>query len=461
MGRGSVKPILYAIPGDRGRRAFAVAALVAGAVFSGGAFAADLPSRKGVPAEGLRVCNVAGMAGFLIPGTDTCLKVGGYVSSEVLAGSLSPQYGLYFTGIPGESPVTSETLSPRSRRDSSGFAVWGQLDFDLRQPTSYGLLRAYAEILSSNASGFDSPGSQTLLNLGYVQFAGLTAGKIGSFFAYLGGGSTWYDFYSPDRVNGNQPNVLAYTANFNAGMSATISLEEPAGANVNNGINGGFNNSYYGERYPDVVAALKVQQGWGSAQLAGVAHNTSAIGVSGDTINHWGGAVLAGATVNLPALGAGDRIGGQVVASSAALGYSGIVNTVQSPYDQGFNFNGNGTIFQLTDALNYDVGRWSMPTTWSIATYFEHYFSSQFIVIPEISIANVRYSGSPSMISTSATSVLGGAIAHWIPVPHLDFQFEVMYQDMHQSTPASYVGPQSFVGHSNGVAGALSIVRDF
>ncbi len=424
--------------------------------------AAELPARAGAPAPSyLQVCDVGGMVGLLLPSSNLCLKISGYVSSQVTLGSLSPQSGLFFTGAPGASPVSSATLTPVAQRDAFGFATHAQIDLDAREMTAYGPLRAYVELLGTSGSGFDAPPNGFILNLGYVQFAGLTAGRAGSYFSYLAGGATWYDFYSPDRVNGNQPNLFAYTATFGSGFSATLSLEDPTGASVNNGLNGGYANAYYGMRYPDVVAALKYEQSWGSAQLSAVVHETHAVGVSNDTIDHWGGAALLGASVNLPSFGAGDRAGAQAVVSSAALGYSGIPNTAQSPWDQGLNANGNGTIFQLTDALNYAPGAWSYPTAWTAAAYYEHHFTPQFSLTPEISFANVRYSGSPAMISASATSVLAGAIAHWSPAPHLDVQLQMMVQDTHQATPASYLAPPAFAGHSNGVVGAMEIVRDF
>jgi Porin subfamily len=443
------------------RRIVRVGIVAGGIVGISEARAADLPLRAAGPAEGVKQCNVAGMAGFILPGSDTCFKISGYVAAQLLAGNLTKQYGLVFTGVPGESPVTSQELTPVSARDWLGFTTRAQVNVDVRELTSYGVLRGYAEMLFTNGSGFEAPINGSILNLAYVQFAGLTAGKAPSFFSYLAGGETWYDFYSPDRVTSNQPDVLAYTATFGNGFSTTISLEDQTGANVNNPINGGFNNTYSGMIYPDVVAVLRLDQSWGSAQLSGVAHNTRAIGVSGDTINLWGYAALAGATVNLPWVGPGDRVAAQGVFSRAALGYSGIPNTPLSLFDQGFNLNGNGTIFQLTDALNYNFFSWSTPAAWSAAAFFEHHFSPEFSVAPEASFASVRYSQSPVMISDNATSFLGGIIAHWDPVPHLDFQFSLMYQATRQATPSSYVGPAPFHPDNSGVAGSLQIVRDY
>ena len=58
-----------------------------------------------------------------------------------------------------------------------------------------------------------------------MQWAGITAGKHGSFYDYLAGGDTWKDFFSPDH-SGTPINLLAYTATFGGGFSATVSLEQ-------------------------------------------------------------------------------------------------------------------------------------------------------------------------------------------------------------------------------------------
>jgi len=430
-------------------------------VLAASAGAADLPTRKSAPVEGVAICNVGGMAGFLIPGSSSCLRISGYVSAQAQAGSLSKQYVLGFTGTPGASPVTlSEGLSVASR-DSFGMTARAQLNIDVRQPTAYGDLRIYTELEATNSSGFEASTSGFILNFAYIQWAGLTAGRASSFFSYLGAGAAWYAFYSPDRIGSNQPELLAYTAKFGDGFSASLSFEEPTNARTNGPIDGGFSNIYYGVRYPDIVAALRLDQNWGSAQVSAVAHNTHVLGVSDDSTDIWGYAALAGVTFNLPSLAQGDYVAAQAVYSHAALSYSGIPNTPLSVVDQGFNINGNGAIYQLTDALNYDIGRWSTPTAISASLLFNHYFTPQIFVTSEISYADVRYSGSPVEISARANSWLGGLTAHWDPVPHLDFSVGAMGQFTHQAAPVSYLAPPEFRPNSSGLAGNFAITRDF
>ena len=78
-------------------------------------------------------------------------------------------------------------------------------------------------------------GSATYLNLAYVTWAGITAGKAPSFFSFTGGGAGWANFFSPDQQGFNQPDLLAYTASFGGGFSATIAAQSTG----SNGASGG------------------------------------------------------------------------------------------------------------------------------------------------------------------------------------------------------------------------------
>ena len=67
----------------------------AGIVAIAGAQAADLPV-KAKPVQYVKICSLYGAGFYYIPGTDTCLKVGGAVRAEVdwnAGGSFNPQFG--------------------------------------------------------------------------------------------------------------------------------------------------------------------------------------------------------------------------------------------------------------------------------------------------------------------------------------------------------------------------------
>ena len=54
----------------------------AGIVAVASAQAADLPTKKAAPVEYVKVCNVGGVTGWTLPGSDTCVKFSGYLTAR-------------------------------------------------------------------------------------------------------------------------------------------------------------------------------------------------------------------------------------------------------------------------------------------------------------------------------------------------------------------------------------------
>ena len=233
----------------------------AGIVAVATAQAADLPTRKAAPVEYVRVCNVGGITGWTLPGSDTCVKFSGYVTAHFIGGNLSNQYNsagaiasaidtavdpfaaahlsqvlmvqggdhavgsLQWRGRPDHSCPSGARHRSRScdsasslpnqknaifNRDAIGWNVRANFGFDLASNTAYGPLIGHFDLNSDVGNGFDSPsGSATYVNTGYVTWAGITAGKAQSFFSFIGGGDNWNNFFSPDRKGFNEPNLLS------------------------------------------------------------------------------------------------------------------------------------------------------------------------------------------------------------------------------------------------------------
>jgi hypothetical protein len=449
-----------------------------------GAQAADLPTKKGAPAaEYVKVCKVGDIAGFIIPGSDTCLKISGYVNAQIAAGNVSNERQIQWIN----NVTTAEVVTHAAKSVSNiGYYTRGQVNFDAVTNTAYGPLLAHIEVQSNSGDGgFDSnpfPGG-TRLNNGYVQWAGVTAGKHGSFYDYLAGGDTWKDFFSPDH-SGTPINLLAYTATFGGGFSATISLEQNESvANVNipySGTNpfpitGAFaaSGTPLGVRAPDIVAALDVSQSWGGAHLAGVAHNIrveySGLIMSPSDLDTWGWGAVGGVTFNLSMLSAGSKIAFQGAYAHGAIGYSGAGSPAWSEQDQGFNTNGNGTLFPMGDAIYLGKGSWSLSDAWSAAAQLTWKLSPNFEIDPEIAYASVDYGSDASNawgpgLSQKATAWWVGAVFDWSPVKNLDFALDAVYESSHQSTPhawTEYFDGLAFHNDSDGFNGRLHVVRSF
>lgn len=291
--------------------ASAAAALVAS---SFGASAADLAKKAPAAVDYVKVCDAYGAGFFYIPGTDTCLKIGGYLRAQVVAGD--DDYG----NLGGS-------------RDDDDFQTLArlQLQVDARTATSFGVLRSFAAINGDMTTG--SSQGEFDVDQAYIQWGGLTVGRAQSFFDFFTG-------YAPavnygELVHDDKVNLLAYTFTFANGLSATLSLEDSTMAGrQDQGAFGYYPGGWYaGNHAPDVVANLKLEQGWGTAQVMGVAHNVYGY-TNADGIDKWGFALGAGLTLKLPAFGADDEFGIQAAYADGAIRYLGF----NLPYVYDFDY---------------------------------------------------------------------------------------------------------------------------
>ena len=247
----------------------------AGIVAVASAQAADLPTRKAAPVEYVKICNVGGITGWTLPGSDTCVKFSGYITAQFEGGNLSDQYNYgtinNFLATPTALafPAVSAALAGLGSstrlnqftqrvlilnngntflRDETGWTTRANFGFDFASNTDWGPLIGHFDINSEMGNGFDNV-HLTYLNEGYLTWAGITAGKAASFYSFTGGGDNWANFLSPDQKGFNEPDLMAYTASFGGGFSATIAAQSPgnnpgsgSGTDIgfpNNGLLGG------------------------------------------------------------------------------------------------------------------------------------------------------------------------------------------------------------------------------
>jgi len=217
------------------------------------------------PVEYVRVCDVYGSGFFYLPGTETCLKIGGYVRVDIRAGD-------FFETI---SNSGDETYNNRVRF---------QLRADARSETELGTLRAYAAInFNYQANGGASPVVVTdaagnpvsaftdqsydnedgvSIEHAYIELGGFRIGKTDSYF------STFTDYSSGVMNDGIVPYgpfgtfQIAYTYTGANGFSAGVALEQGDQSEIvyaSDGPYGGITEDYA----PYVVGGLSFTQGWG------------------------------------------------------------------------------------------------------------------------------------------------------------------------------------------------------
>src|SRR5690606_34423427 len=118
----------------------------AGFVAFTGAQAADLPMAE--PVEYVRVCDTYGSGYFYIPGTETCLRISGYVRAEAR---------IDFNDDPNDTsaPLAGgfDGLGGYEGGDNLGWFARGDIRFDARTETEWGTLRSYIEIWASSNPG--------------------------------------------------------------------------------------------------------------------------------------------------------------------------------------------------------------------------------------------------------------------------------------------------------------------
>ncbi len=221
------------------------AAALAAATSAHAADAVVAPEPEAV--EYVRVCDAYGAGYFYIPGTETCLRVSGYVRYDVSGGD--NVYGRGFVDRDG---------SVDTRRQSWDNKARFTLRLSTASETELGTLKTFAETRYDWGNGVE--GSSGSLRFAYIQLGGLRVGLDESAFVtfpgYLG------DVINDDVIlaGGYRTGLISYTFAADNGFSAILSLEQ--GNNEDTDSEYGFNGTIK-DYAPHVVGGVKYEQGWG------------------------------------------------------------------------------------------------------------------------------------------------------------------------------------------------------
>ncbi len=457
----------------------------------GGAQAADLPL-KAKAVEYVRVCSLYGAGFFYIPGTDTCIKLGGYLRVDAT----------FNGGVHGQ-PAWSGDIGQQNRY-ADYFAARSRLAFtiDTRTQTEYGLVRTFGQAdiqfstlgnntfnpnslatnLGNNAQLLDSAGGgYVAVEYVFLQFAGFTFGKSASAYA-----SPWQGFPGNNSSNllGGQNtdtgvNNIQYTAQFGNGVSASIGLDDPTVwdrtslYNLSTGLNavGVTGNAYGGVQSPDVVGNVRIDQAWGLFQISAAAHEVNGIltastaaptnlsEISGHPETKWGGSVMAALNIKNIPTGAGDDL---KIDASYAKGDTKNVIATSGTSPSFAMFGSSGRAYQsvgfgaTTDAV-YLPGTTNIELTeaFGVRGAYNHNWDPYWSTSLYGSASFVRYDGAAkaaycatyvasnklTAANTSAdfscnpnfNAYQVGLVTRWTPVKNLTFSAEVQYFRLDQN----------------------------
>jgi hypothetical protein len=443
----------------------------AGLVAMTGAQAADLPV-KAKPVQYVKICSLYGAGFYYIPGTDTCIKVGGFVRAEVnfnAGGSFAPSF---------------------ANRDVRGYSAqaWRSragITADARSQTAYGTLRGYVYLAATSdnsrgggyatVSATPAAGAQTGADaytrlyapVGFIQFAGFTAGKTGSFFDFDGQQYSNQSNVWSSNNGGNGADLFAYTAQLGNGLSASISAENNNSRRMGVATVAGAAEytlaTQPGQTMPDLVGNLRIDQAWGSAQVMGGVHAINTL-TAGTPTDKYGYALGAGLKVNLPMLGKGDYIQAQFTYGKGATDYvgSGLGNA------QTVTQSGNISYGPAFDAVIVGAGTSiDLTTGWSITGGYEHNWVPGWKTSLFGSYGKLEYSAAASAaLQVAAAGSVAGSSANWsywqvgsrtvwTPVTNLDLSVEVMYQNQN----SAFTGPT--LGNNSWWSGMFRAQRNF
>lgn len=402
----------------------------AGLIVAAGAQAADVPG-KAKPVPYVKICSLYGDGYYYIPGTDTCLKLGGYlrIQAEYNAGA----------GGTAAGSGAIETAQARFARDATNdinYRTRTALSWDVRQQTEYGALRTFVRLGVQVSTPVDGEAGVRFWNRAFMQFAGFTLGKTQSFFdlfTYDGAYS-----YHTVTVGGDTAatgvTVWAYTAELANGFSGTLSLESPHGHNraaiidVTNAASFDVNAALVGDtafmlnaggngiRMPDVVANLRVDQAWGFAGISGVIQEASgAYYLTPDLVNNGhpadklGWAVAMGGKLSLAG---GDMVGANACYSEGALGFCAGIGFGLQIYDSSSSVG----VGWLADGI-FDTGtEVQLTRVWSAVAAYEHVWNPRWRTAWFGGYVAVSYNDIAKNIINSHLPGAGGTVVCGVPV---------------------------------------------
>jgi Porin subfamily len=490
----------------------------AGLIAMSGAQAADLPV-KAKAIEYVKVCSLYGAGFWYIPGTDTCIRIGGAIRIDTALNGGIYDNPFWMGGASGSQAYGKDWYTTRSRFN---------LTEDTRTATEYGVLRTYANVQMDWTRGNSAiaGGAPVEVDYAFMQFAGFTFGKAVSEF------DPQWALAKPTISSGQWAgsndatgiNQLAYTATFGNGVSGTIAVEDAqpyrtAGV-VNTstaalnffsatltpgfyGVSSFTGNAVAGDHVPDVVGNLRLDQAWGSLHLGVAGHEvhgnyfTPTDSTTGHPGSTWGYAVSGAFELKQLPTGAGDslRVEASFAHGAAKYVWGGTLDGAGG--GRMFRTSGNGPtgtlafgeiidgIYSGTNSLNGT--NISLSNAWEVSAFYEHYWNPAWRTSLFGNYSAISYGAAGSTLATVLAGTTGtfaftnatldmstaqvGTRTAWTPVKDLTISAEFLYSRLMPKATGTFTNTTAIsgapagavytIGSQNVYNGAVQILRSF
>lgn len=334
--------------------------------FVGAAQAADLSVAE--PVDYVKVCDAFGAGYWYIPGTDTCLKIGGLVRMDIT---------FHSTAATDWSVATNPTSSA-AHSASWEFKTETHLNATVKSMTEYGPLTAFLELraqsnnadgsnnvatVGNNPAGFANSGTYfAYLDTAYLELGMLLVGRTGSIYDYSGGFNwDWMDY---DSDQGTDQVRLTWAM---SGFGIQLAIEDPRDR-WGTSLSGSYS-------MPDIVGNITMAQGHWSAQLSG--------GFAETAFGSGFGAQVA-TTIKLDQIAPGDQL------------------LLKAAWAE-------NKVWKFAAGTKGGVGGATTGSVWMAAASFQHFWS------PTLSSAVTwQYTNQSGPNSHNAYSIVGNLV--WAPV---------------------------------------------
>ncbi|WP_024927850.1 porin, partial [Mesorhizobium sp. NBIMC_P2-C1] len=351
------------------------------------------------PAEYVKICDVYGAGYFYIPGTETCLRVGGYIRYDAGFGDVGS-----FDGARANDRLTGKDQGTWWKRGRFALKTW------TGQETELGTLKTYTETRFdfSNSSGDQAGASNyaaangVTLNFAWIQLGGLRVGKDESAFnTFIGyAGNVINDTLVP--YGDFDTNLISYTFDAGNGLSAIVSFEQGSGGESRirrPGDTWVIDNNTIDSYVPHVVGGVKYTAGWGGivgvvaydSNLEEVAAKVRVDVKVSDQIDLW---VMGG-------------YGGEDLDK-------GINHTYYKQWDGNWAVWGGGT-YKFNEKTSFNVqASYDQGKTFGLAANIAHQLVPGFTVTAEVDYLNEGNFGKPdytgSWTNANKKNSVGGLI---------------------------------------------------
>lgn len=377
-----------------------------------GAQAADPPLET---YDYVRICDAYGTNFYFIPGTETCLRVGGYVQWR----ARYDHDNQYARGFEESADFNTTDFD---------FLGRARVILDAREETEWGTLRAFYEGEANSNGSLNT-------RFAFIQIAGITAGQAGTPMNFGIGGGPNYGTISGDN-GGSRGEMIYYTQPFGNGFSITVGAQESDTFDSGPGVRGISVAGAVattavvtsgGDDAPDFVANMRFDDPGGlfSVGVAGTVRSVQShsVGIAPgpvgntDEENEVGFAVRAGARVNLDFLGNGGSVGVLGTYSDGANNFAAdfapdaILNTTTNNLETVESWSVRGTMeVGLTPTLN--AGIYGGYTETDLDDIWGH-----------VTLAAI---GANTIRQTEAWWNAGMSFT-WSPINNLDIGLDVIY----------------------------------